>query len=307
MKIKTAYGIAMIAALFMSVATIPTDNAFAEKAVVDEISSSFKRADFIHNAEGTAKVITHDDWSQVLQFGSNFKSTSGPDVYVYLASDERASDFVNLGMIQSNEGAQEYSIPAGTDLNEYDKILIWCQAFGVLFGSADLPEYTASPATTSENNYAMKEKMQQKEESMMMMEKEAIMQQKETHSQNISEDRIFIKGKLTAPADDKPFGGNIVGDYNVRVRDGEQLRVFATFENTKPDSTVLEGWLVDMDSDYKLSLGKTNAQGKLIFTERMVNPWIYDVLVITEEPIGDFDPTPNKPAGGILLEGPFGQ
>ena len=135
----------MIAALFMGVAAIPMDNAFAEKAVVDEIASSFKRADFIHNAEGTAKVITHDDWSQVLQFGNDFKSTPGPDIYVYLASDDRASEFVSLGKIQSNDGAQEYTIPAGIDLNKYDKVLIWCQAFGVLFGSADLPEYTASP------------------------------------------------------------------------------------------------------------------------------------------------------------------
>ena len=141
----TTFGIAVIAALFMGVATIPTENAFAEKAVVDKISSSFNRADFIHNAEGTAKVITHDDWSQVLQFGDDFKSTPGPDVYVYLATDDKASDFVSLGVIQANDGSQQYVIPPGTDLNKYDKVLIWCQAFGVLFGTADLPEYTASP------------------------------------------------------------------------------------------------------------------------------------------------------------------
>ena len=145
MKTKTTFGIAMIAVLFMGIAATPIENAFAEKTVVDEISSSFTRADFVHNAEGTAKVITHDDWSQVLQFGDDFKSTPGPDVYVYLATDEKASDFVSLGKIQHNDGSQEYVIPAGTDLNKYDKVLIWCQAFGVLFGTADLPEYTASP------------------------------------------------------------------------------------------------------------------------------------------------------------------
>ena len=145
MKTKQTFGIAMITALFMGVTAIPIESAFAETAVVDEISSNFKGADFFHNAEGTAKVIIHDDNSQVLQFGDDFKSTPGPDVYVYLATDDRASDFVSLGKIQYNDGAQEYVIPAGTDLNKYDKILIWCQAFGVLFGTADLPEYTASP------------------------------------------------------------------------------------------------------------------------------------------------------------------
>ncbi len=145
MKTKTTFGIAMVAGLLMGFAVIPVDNVFAEKAVVDEITSSFSGADFFHNVEGTAKIVTHDDWSQVLQFDDNFKSTSGPDVYVYLASDDRASEFVSLGKIQSSDGSQEYVIPPGTDLNKYNKILIWCQSFGVLFGTADLPPYTASP------------------------------------------------------------------------------------------------------------------------------------------------------------------
>ena len=70
---------------------------------------------------------------------------------------------------------------------------------------------------------------------------------------------------------------------------------------------VLEGWLVDMDSGYKLSLGKANHNGKLLFSQTMVNPWIYDAIVITEESIGDTNPAPNVPVGGISLETPFGQ
>ena len=94
--------------------------------------------EFFHNAEGTVTLVTGDDGTQVLQFGDNFKSTPGPDIYVYLATDDRASDFVSLGKIQHNDGAQAYEIPVGIDLSKYDKILIWCQAFGVLFGTADL-------------------------------------------------------------------------------------------------------------------------------------------------------------------------
>ena len=127
MKTKITFGIAMIAIFFMGVATIPIENAFAEKTVVDEISSDFKRADFLHNTEGTVKVITYDDWSQVLKFENDFKSTPGPDVYVYLATDNNASDFISLGKIQSNNGMQEYVIPSEIDLNKYDKVLIWCQ------------------------------------------------------------------------------------------------------------------------------------------------------------------------------------
>ena len=138
MKTKQTFGIAMIAALVMSVAITPIENAFAEKVVSNEISSTFRGADFFHNVEGTATIITHEDGSQTLQFGEDFKSTPGPDVYVYLATDDKASEFVSLGKIRNNDGTQEYEIPVVTDLSKYDKILIWCQAFGVLFGTAEL-------------------------------------------------------------------------------------------------------------------------------------------------------------------------
>jgi hypothetical protein len=93
--------------------------------------------DGIHNAEGMAKVIQLDDASMILRL-ENFKATNGPDLYVYLATDNSASDFVNLGRLKGNIGNQNYDIPEGTDFSRYDTVLIWCQAFSVLFGSAIL-------------------------------------------------------------------------------------------------------------------------------------------------------------------------
>jgi hypothetical protein len=95
--------------------------------------------DGIHNAEGVAKVIPLDDGarSMILRL-ENFDATNGPDLYVYLATDNSASDFVNLGRLKGNIGNQNYDIPVGTDLSRYDSVLIWCQAFSVLFGSAEL-------------------------------------------------------------------------------------------------------------------------------------------------------------------------
>ncbi|MDQ3969257.1 MAG: DM13 domain-containing protein, partial [Thermoproteota archaeon] len=46
--------------------------------------------DGIHNAEGMAKVIPLDDGSMILRL-ENFKATNGPDLYVYLATDNSAS------------------------------------------------------------------------------------------------------------------------------------------------------------------------------------------------------------------------
>jgi Electron transfer DM13 len=99
--------------------------------------------DGIHNAEGQVKVIKLSDGSNFLRL-EDFKSTNGPDLYVYLSTDKSNSDFVNLGRLKGNIGDQNYKFPEGTDLSKYDTVLIWCQAFSVLFGSAELEPIRAS-------------------------------------------------------------------------------------------------------------------------------------------------------------------
>ena len=95
--------------------------------------------DGIHNVQGLAKVIplVESSSARVLRL-ENFKATNGPDLYVYLAADKSTSDFVSLGRLKGNIGNQNYEIPDGTDLSKYDTALIWCRAFSVLFGSAEL-------------------------------------------------------------------------------------------------------------------------------------------------------------------------
>lgn len=98
--------------------------------------------DGIHNAEGEAKVIPFQDGDSNILRLENLRVTNGPDLYVYLATDKTASDFVNIGKLKANNGNQNYDIPAGTDLTKYDTVLIWCRPFSVLFGSAELSSVT---------------------------------------------------------------------------------------------------------------------------------------------------------------------
>ncbi len=119
-----------------------------------------------------------------------------------------------------------------------------------------------------------------------------------------------MRGALTAPEGDKPFGGDhVVGHYFIRAND-HQVNIDAEFESTSSPNLVLEGWLVDVDTGFKLSTGlftdETNAN-RLNVTQEIANPWIYDVFVVTEEPIVDDDPNPHKPVGGAALSKPFGQ
>jgi hypothetical protein len=93
--------------------------------------------DGIHDAQGMVRTISLNDGNNVLRL-ENFKATNGPDLYVYLATDNKASEFVSLGKLKANNGNQNYVIPENTDLEKYSKVLIWCKAFGVLFGNADL-------------------------------------------------------------------------------------------------------------------------------------------------------------------------
>ena len=291
MKSKTL-GLATIMFSLVAVMFMPT--VFAEKEPVREAIGTFTSG--AHITEGTSKVTTFNDWTQSISF-ENFKTDSGPDLYVYLATDKSASDFVSLGELKSNSGDQSYDIPEGTDPNKYTHVLIWCKSFGALFGSSMIPEAVAIESTAEDKEAMEKKAMEEK----AMMEKEAM----EKKAMNM-EKRVFFRGELTAPADDAPFGGEVTGDYYVRVRNNDQVRVFASIDII-PNNASLEGWLVDTNTDYKLSLGKKKKKGNLVFGQRMINPWIYDVLVITEEPIDDADPAPNKPVGGIKLQTPFGQ
>ena len=92
--------------------------------------------DGIHSAQGAAKVLSIDG-SALLRL-EDFKATNGPDLHVYLATDEKATDYVDLGQLKANIGNQNYQIPEGTDLAKYDTALVWCKQFSVLFGHAAL-------------------------------------------------------------------------------------------------------------------------------------------------------------------------
>ena len=94
--------------------------------------------DGFHNAEGLAKVIPLEGSGHTIIRLENFKSTNGPNVHLYLATEKTASNFIDLGRLKANNGNQNYDIPVGTDLAKYNMALIWCKDFSVLFGSAQL-------------------------------------------------------------------------------------------------------------------------------------------------------------------------
>jgi hypothetical protein len=90
-----------------------------------------------HPASGTVSVITNGDGNQVIQY-QQYQGTRGPDLYIYLATDLEATEFVSLGRAQGNNGTFTYVVPNGTDIKDYPYVLTWCQAFSELFDYAIL-------------------------------------------------------------------------------------------------------------------------------------------------------------------------
>lgn len=98
-----------------------------------------------HETKGAATVHQLADGKRILRL-SNFETSNGPDVRVYLVAAEMANDnatvtragFIDLGSLKGNKGDQNYDVPADADLNKYKSVSIWCARFGVNFGAASL-------------------------------------------------------------------------------------------------------------------------------------------------------------------------
>ena len=74
-------------------------------------------------ASGQVKVLQIPEGTQILRF-ENLDVTNGPDLYVYLAMDTTAKDFVSLGRLKDNINNQNYPFPENMDFEKYNTVLI---------------------------------------------------------------------------------------------------------------------------------------------------------------------------------------
>jgi hypothetical protein len=98
-----------------------------------------------HETKGVATVFQLAGGKKTLRL-TNFQTSNGPDVHVYLVAAQDAKDndtvtkaeFVDLGSMKGNIGDQNYELPANADLAKYRAVTIWCKRFSVNFGTAPL-------------------------------------------------------------------------------------------------------------------------------------------------------------------------
>ena len=82
---------------------------------------------------------------------NDFTTESGPDVHVVLArSDDPnlaqdvvkgALDSIDFGPLKSDQGDQHYDVPAATDLNKYDAVVVYGERLHAVFGWAKLEPF----------------------------------------------------------------------------------------------------------------------------------------------------------------------
>jgi hypothetical protein len=88
-----------------------------------------------HEVKGKALLISADE-KKILRF-EDFETINGPNLHIYLSSDLGGNDYVDLGAIRATKGNVNYEVPASTDTSRYNKVLVWCVPFQVLFSYAE--------------------------------------------------------------------------------------------------------------------------------------------------------------------------
>jgi|GEM_PF-172408 len=126
-------------------ATAPLMNGGPETASTPTVVLKGQFHKVAHATSGAASVYDLGNGQHVLRL-TNFETSNGPDVRVYLVAAPDAKDdatvtsagFVELGKLKGNQGDQNYDIPAGTDLAKYRAVTLWCHRFNVNFATAPL-------------------------------------------------------------------------------------------------------------------------------------------------------------------------
>jgi hypothetical protein len=91
---------------------------------------------------GRATIYQKPGGKKYLQL-SDFTASGGPVLQVLLAQGAVKGDFdrIDLGALKSNQGDQNYDLPAAADLNKYDSVVIFSEQSHAALGVAKLEPF----------------------------------------------------------------------------------------------------------------------------------------------------------------------
>lgn len=107
----------------------------SESAVM--LGGTFSGFDRVHYGSGSTKLIKSTS-GYLVRFEEDFKVANGPDLYVGFGKDGEYVKGSEISRLKGNIGSQNYEVPEGMNLADYNEIWIWCRAFSVGFAKASL-------------------------------------------------------------------------------------------------------------------------------------------------------------------------
>ena len=90
-----------------------------------------------HNAGGTVKLLKIGS-EYYVRLEDDFTVTNGPDLFVHFGKDGQYTASARLGNLKGNIGGQNYKVPTELNPADFNEVWIWCRAFSVPFGKAQL-------------------------------------------------------------------------------------------------------------------------------------------------------------------------
>ena len=124
----------VLTACTKKVSTVPINDMIDTTAIL-KYQGNFQKGPY-GTVSGSVMVYqTNGKWQLKL---SNFSTTNGPDLKVYLSKEVQPLNFIKLGDLKSTTGNQLYEINGNPDFRQYKYALIHCEQYNHLFGSAEL-------------------------------------------------------------------------------------------------------------------------------------------------------------------------
>lgn len=110
--------------------------------------ASLPSGDFVKKKKSISGswAVVQENGQTIIRFANNFKTKNGPDLKIFLSpksiqavNDKSATaGSVNLGVLKSTKGTQDYVVPAGVILAEFNSVLVHCEAYSILWGGGAL-------------------------------------------------------------------------------------------------------------------------------------------------------------------------
>ena len=107
--------------------------------MVDTVGAEIKYTGIFMNGpygSVTGNVKTYREGGQNSLALLNMNISNGPDLHVYLSKEVEPINFIDLGRLKAISGNQVYPLSSLPDFSAYKFVLIHCQQYNNLFGSA---------------------------------------------------------------------------------------------------------------------------------------------------------------------------